>query len=160
MHRQKWESCFKSNVRSPSRRLFSEHRGRVIARRAVRKWGTWLLVVFLLLLPGALDAGDFTRDERQILTRLARERDVAARRYVRLWLKGAPAQERAQAAISVLAAEAHIGAMCFGEAEEMENYSLLWGRNVDEGRLGIVLLERLYNVDLDVYPILGKEEQE
>lgn len=127
--------------------------------RVMRQFGV-LVLLLVLLMPRPSVAGDLTRSERQTLVRLAKERDRAARRYVRLWVKGGSAQEQAVAGVAVLAGEAHIGAMLFGEVEELKEYSLLWGRRVDEKRLGVVLMEKLYGLDLNVHQLVtGGEEQ-
>jgi len=125
----------------------------------VLRQSVFLCLCAILLVPKPGLAGDLTRSERQTLVRLAQERDRAARRYIRLWVKGTSAQEQAAAAVAVLTGEAHIGALCFGEAEELKEHSLLWGRRMENKRLGVVLMEKLYDLDLDVHTLITGEKQ-
>lgn len=121
---------------------------------------TKALVTALLMTmmePLGAQAGAMEQTDRQLLRQWVQERNQAAGRYVALWLKGAPPQERAALGASILATEVHVATYTLGDMDILERYSLLWGKETTVQTLPIVILEKLYDVDLGVDRLFGEE---
>jgi excisionase family DNA binding protein len=109
-----------------------------------------LIMMTLWSIPAIALSGNLSLSDQRLIQRWVLERDRAAATYLLLWLRGAPFRKQAAPAAALLSYEVNIVTFCLGEEQLLEQYALLWGKEVNEKTLSVVLLEVRYGVDLGI----------
>jgi hypothetical protein len=114
----------------------------------------------LFLSPLSAAAEDLLQADRRFVAGQMQERGRAAARFLALWFAGAPPSEQAREAAAFLAAEANIAVFFLDGEEELKRTSLLWGQEVTELTLPVLLMERHYHIPLGVERLFAQEGEE